>query len=258
MLLSMWNLPWTRDPIHVPCIGKQILNHWTTRGIPQNICYRLFFSVQAHTLHRTAVLCIVRTRFSWSCLPESCSLDGFRLELIKWGKGMRFRGQKWSSKYDSLKIIVVWCGDCWKQVLKMSSSLFLLCSLLLLLFRLYIMSDALQPHGWQHTRLTCHSPSPGVRSNSCDATQPSHPLSSPSVLLRVLQCFPIVDPVDQQWPWALLQTLAGRPTEVAVFMSFPISVPCLLDVLGFPYSWLLSWSWLLCWPFTSPALSKTV
>ena len=28
---SMWNLSSpTRDPIHVPCVGRQILNHWTT------------------------------------------------------------------------------------------------------------------------------------------------------------------------------------------------------------------------------------
>ena len=46
------------------------------------------------------------------------------------------------------------------------------------------MSDSLKPHGLQHTRPPCPSPSPGVCSNSCpwisDAIQPSHPLSSPS------------------------------------------------------------------------------
>ena len=38
-----------------------------------------------------------------------------------------------------------------------------------------VMSNSLQPHGLQHTRLPCPSPSPGC-SNSC----PSHPLSPPS------------------------------------------------------------------------------
>ena len=42
--------------------------------------------------------------------------------------------------------------------------------LLLLLFSRSIVSDSLQPHGLQHTRLPCPSPSPGTRSNS-------HPLS---------------------------------------------------------------------------------
>ena len=47
-----------------------------------------------------------------------------------------------------------------------------------------VVSDSLQPHGPQHTRLPYLSPSPGAYSNSCplscDAIQPSHPLSSPS------------------------------------------------------------------------------
>ena len=30
-----------------------------------------------------------------------------------------------------------------------------------------VMSDSLQPHGLQHTRLPCPSPTPGVYSNSC-------------------------------------------------------------------------------------------
>ena len=46
------------------------------------------------------------------------------------------------------------------------------------------MYDSLWPHGLQHTRLPCLSPTPRVYSNSCplsgDAIQPSHPLPSPS------------------------------------------------------------------------------
>ena len=47
-----------------------------------------------------------------------------------------------------------------------------------------IVSDSLRPHGLQHIRPPCPSPTPGACSNSCpwvgDAIQPSHPLSSPS------------------------------------------------------------------------------
>ena len=43
---------------------------------------------------------------------------------------------------------------------------------------------SLQPHGLQHARPPCPSPTPEACSNSCpsvgDAIQPSHPLSSPS------------------------------------------------------------------------------
>ena len=49
---------------------------------------------------------------------------------------------------------------------------------------LSIQSESLQPHGMQHTRIPCPSPTPRAYSNSCplslDAVQPSHPLSSPS------------------------------------------------------------------------------
>ena len=47
-----------------------------------------------------------------------------------------------------------------------------------------VVSDSLRPHGLQHTRPPCPSPTPEVCSNSwnrvSDAIQPSHPLSSPS------------------------------------------------------------------------------
>ena len=47
-----------------------------------------------------------------------------------------------------------------------------------------VMSDSLWPHGLQHARLPCPSPTPGACSNSCPssqcAIQLSHPLSSPS------------------------------------------------------------------------------
>ena len=55
---------------------------------------------------------------------------------------------------------------------------------LLLLFSHSAVSNSLQPHGLQHARLPCPSPSSRPCSNSCplsrDAIQSSHPLSSPS------------------------------------------------------------------------------
>ena len=47
-----------------------------------------------------------------------------------------------------------------------------------------VVSDSLRPHGPQHARPSCPSPSPRVRPNPCPLSrwciQPSHPLSSPS------------------------------------------------------------------------------
>ena len=48
------------------------------------------------------------------------------------------------------------------------------CALLLLFGRL-VMSDSLRPHGLQHARLLCPSPSPGACSNSYPSSQWCHP-----------------------------------------------------------------------------------
>ena len=54
------------------------------------------------------------------------------------------------------------------------------------------MSDSLQSHGLQHTRLPCPSPSPGVCSNSCPSSRWCHPTTSSSVVpfSSPLQSFP--------------------------------------------------------------------
>ena len=55
-----------------------------------------------------------------------------------------------------------------------------------------VMSDILQPHGQQHTRLPCPSPTPGVHPNSCASSQWCHPAISSSVVpfSSCLQSFP--------------------------------------------------------------------
>ena len=54
------------------------------------------------------------------------------------------------------------------------------------------MSDSLQPHGLQHTRLPCPPPAPGAYSNSCPSSQRCHPTISSSVVpfSSCLQSFP--------------------------------------------------------------------
>ena len=53
------------------------------------------------------------------------------------------------------------------------------------------MSNSLSPHGLQHARPPCPSPTPGVYSNSCPLTQWCHPTISSSVVpFSWLQSFP--------------------------------------------------------------------
>ena len=75
----------------------------------------------------------------------------------------------------------------WKMKLEHS-----LTSLLFLLFSRSVTSDSLQPHGLQHTRLPCPSPSPETYSNSCPLRWWCHPTISSSVLpfSSCLQTFP--------------------------------------------------------------------
>ena len=58
-------------------------------------------------------------------------------------------------------------------------------------FSCSVVSASLRPHGLQHARPPCPSLNPGACSNSCplscDAIQPSHPLSSPSPAFSLSQ-----------------------------------------------------------------------
>ena len=65
-------------------------------------------------------------------------------------------------------------------------------SIILLLFSHSVMSDSLQPHGLQHIRLPCPSPSSGTCSYSCPLSQWCHPDISSSVIpfFSCLQSFP--------------------------------------------------------------------
>ena len=52
----------------------------------------------------------------------------------------------------------------------------------LLLFTCLVMSHSLRPHGLQHTKFPCPSPSPRVRSSSCPLSQWCFPTISSSVI----------------------------------------------------------------------------
>ena len=53
---------------------------------------------------------------------------------------------------------------------------------MLLLFNRSVMSNSSWPHGLQHARLSCPSPSPGACSNSCPLSQRCHPTNLSSVI----------------------------------------------------------------------------
>ena len=72
----------------------------------------------------------------------------------------------------------------WKRILAESKEAYLSRSynLTSVQFSCSVVSDSLQPHGLQHARLPCPSPSPRPCSNSCPSSQWCHLVISSSVI----------------------------------------------------------------------------
>ena len=71
----------------------------------------------------------------------------------------------------------------------------------------------LWPHGLQHARTPCPSPTPGVYSNSCPLSRWCHPTISSSVFpFSRLQSFP----ASGSFPMSGLFTSGGQNTEASV------------------------------------------
>ena len=71
-------------------------------------------------------------------------------------------------------------------------------------FSCSVVSDSLGPHGLQHARPPCPSPTPGVYSNSCPLSQWCHPTISSSIIpfSSCLQSFPASGSLPMSWFFA--------------------------------------------------------
>ena len=73
--------------------------------------------------------------------------------------------------------------------------------IVMLLFSHSVMSDSLTPHGLQHARLPCPSPSPGICSNSCPLRQWAIQQTTSVVSFSCcLQSFSASGSFDIKWP----------------------------------------------------------
>ena len=101
----------------------------------------------------------------------------------------------------------------------------------LLLFSRSGVSDSLGPHGLQHTRPPCSSPSPGVCSNSCPLSRWCHPTISSSVTP-----FPPALNLSQHqglFPMSWLSASGGQSTRASASASV---LP--MNIQGwFPLGW---------------------
>ena len=80
-----------------------------------------------------------------------------------------------------------------------------------------VMSDSLWPHGLQHARLLCPSPTPRAYSNSCPLSQWCHPTISSSVIpfSSCLQSFP----ASGSFQMSQFSASAGQSIGVSVSTS---------------------------------------
>ena len=80
-----------------------------------------------------------------------------------------------------------------------------------------VMSDSLQPHGLQHSRLPCPSPTPGAYSNSCPLSWWCHSTTSSSVFpfSSCLQSFP----ASGSFPLSQFFTSGGQSIGVSASVS---------------------------------------
>ena len=108
-----------------------------------------------------------------------------------------------------------------------------------LLFSCSVVSDSLRPHGLQHARLLCPSPSPRACSNSCPLNQWCHPAISSSVLpfSSCPQSFPASGSFPMSQLFASDCQSIGVSTSASVFPMniqdwFPLGLTGLISLLS--------------------------
>ena len=122
-----------------------------------------------------------------------------------------------------------------------------------LLFSHWVVSDSLWPHGLQHARPPCPSPTPRAYSNSCPSSRWCHPTISSSVIpfLRLLpSIFPSIRVFSNEsalhirWPKYWSFSLSISPSnEYSRLISFRMDWFDLLGVIHEP----VYWNWYLTW-----------
>ena len=191
-----WRIPWTEEPGGLQSMGPHRVRHTWSDWVHTHIQAGGFICSDKSTAKYEVYLMV--------SVPEKCKT----LKEIKSAGGGREDAIK--KKNDNYIITIVNCrsagriGSCLLRLLPFS-----LCGLSFLhinqdllpwqnqistrnkvQFSHSVTSDSLQPHGLQHARPPCPSPTPGVYSNSCPSSQWCHPAISSSVVpFSCLQSF---------------------------------------------------------------------
>ena len=123
----------------------------------------------------------------------------------------------------------------WKSCMSLVSILMKILTMFIQLFSHSVVSNSLRPHGLQHTRVLCSSPSPTVCLNSCPLSQWCHPVISSSVVpfsscpqsFQVLESFPV------SWLFASGgQSIAASASAIVLPMNIPLGLTSLISLNG--------------------------
>ena len=136
-------------------------------------------------------------------------------------------------------LMFIWCEPQTALELTSTVSSLLITSAFLtsVQFSRLVMSNSLRPHGLQHTRLPCPSPTPGAYSKLCPSSRWCHPtISSSVVLFSHLQSFP----ASGSFPMS--QFFTSRDPSIGVSASASVLPKDIQD--WFPFGW-TSWISLL-------------
>ena len=97
-----------------------------------------------------------------------------------------------------------------------------------------VVSDSLWPHGWQHARPPCPSPTPRVYSNSCPLSWWCHPTISSSVIpfSSRLQSFRASGSFHTRWPKYWSFSFSISPSKYSGLISFRMDWFDLPEVQG--------------------------
>ena len=214
-LRDLWALSsCARDWTHVPCIARQTLNHWTTREVPSTT-FQMYHHPYLSLVHPHSLTTEIFTVDLHASTDAICCGQSWWPKLLFPSWNLQRTG-----KDDIQQIIWTHCRE--YNVVQGTVQV---------QFSHSVVSDFLQPHGLQHARPPCPSPTPGACSNSCPSSWWCHPTISSSVVpfSSHLQSFP----VSESFPMSQFFASVGQSIGVSASASvLPI------NILGwFPLGW---------------------
>ena len=129
-----------------------------------------------------------------NCSPPGSSVHGiFQSRVLEWVVISSFRGSSWPREWTCIS-----CFSC------IAGRFFTCWTISSVQFSHSVVSDSLQPHRLQHTKLPCPTPTPGVYSNSHPLRWWCHPTIWSSVIpfSSHLQSFPASESFPMSWFFA--------------------------------------------------------